>query len=111
EGRKAGTQGTGGLGGPVHQPRRVRGLMRVVILTPWRTDHNRREAIYRHVRAQQESLGLPIYTADSGHSPFNICASWNRASDRPWDVALFWGADFTLTDPTTALDAVVEAAK
>jgi hypothetical protein len=85
--------------------------MRVVILTPWRTDHNRREAIYQHVRAQQETLGLPIHTADSGHTPFNICASWNQAANHPWDVALFWGADFTLTNPTTALDAAVEAAK
>lgn len=85
--------------------------MRVLIVTPWRTDDGPREAIYRRVRAQQEQLGLPIRTGDSGHDPFNICASWNRAADAPWDVALFWAADFTLSDPVTALDAAVEAAK
>lgn len=85
--------------------------MRVLIVTPWRTDDGPREAIYRRVRAQQEQLGLPIRTGDSGHDPFNICASWNRAADAPWDVALFWAADFMLAEPMTALEAAVQAAK
>lgn len=87
--------------------------MRVVILTPWRTDHGPREAIWRHVHRQQLQLGVEVFTGDSDTDPFNICGAWNiaaRAAGR-WDVALFWGADFTLEDRSTALVAAVEAAK
>lgn len=85
--------------------------MRTVILVPWRTDHGPRATIYTHVREQLETIGLPIYEGDTTEHPFNINGAWNTAADRPWDVALFWGADFTLEDPVTALNACVEAAK
>lgn len=87
-------------------------MMRAVILTPWRTDHAERAALYGLVRAQQETLGLPIYTGDSAEEPFNIQRAWNAAADAAgqWDVALFWGADFLLEDTASALEAVDHAA-
>lgn len=86
--------------------------MRTVILVPWRTDHGPRERIYRHVRTQLGTIGLPIFEGDTTEHPFNICGAWNTASAAAgaWDVAILWGADFELEDATTALDAAVKAA-
>lgn len=85
--------------------------MRTVILTPWRSDNGERAKIYTVVRTQQETLDIPIFVADTTEEPFNICGAWNAAARAAgeWDTAIFWGADFTLEDPASAVEAVAQA--
>lgn len=82
-------------------------MTRTVVLIPWRTDNGPRAGIYEHVRAQIDSLDLPVFEGDTDSEVFNICGAWNAAARTAgdWDVALFWGADFTLASPRTAIAA------
>src|SRR5690606_22112904 len=82
-------------------------MSRVVILTPWRTDHGPREDIYQLVRDQTAGLGLEVFEGDSDTDVFSTARAWNSAAKAAgdWDIAIQWGADMLLKDPTSALRA------
>ena len=88
---------------------------RTVILVPYRGDGGWRETIFGTVLPYlgklAEIVGADIvYMADSGHDPFSVGNSFNRAAeladaDGRWDVALLHEADF-LVEPRAVAEAV-----
>lgn len=86
---------------------------RTVILVPYRAPAGswREEILERAVRPHlaelAERIGAEVVQADSGHEPFSVGNSFNRAAELAgaWDVALLHEADF-LVDIEAAATAV-----
>jgi hypothetical protein len=75
--------------------------VRVVILVPWRTDHDHRERLWRLARSRWEALfpDWPIYEGASPDGPWNRAAAVNDAARQAgaWDVGLVIDADVMLS--------------
>jgi hypothetical protein len=89
---------------------------RTVILVPYRAPAGSwRETIFQgavlpHLAGLAELIGAEIVQADSGHQPFSVGNSFNRAAELAgdWHTALLHEADF-LVEPRAALAAVERA--
>lgn len=89
---------------------------RTVILVPFRAEPgSRRERIFQravlpHLAGLAELIGAEIIGTDSGHQPFSVGNSFNRAAELAdetgqWEVALLHEADF-LVEPRAVVEAV-----
>lgn len=68
---------------------------RTVILVPRRGGDVYRERNWQAVRPHLDSLGYPLFVADSGDQPFSVARSYNQAAREAgdWDKAILWEAD------------------
>lgn len=69
--------------------------MRVVVLTPWRSDDGPRERLWKATGPEIRELGFAMYRSDSGDDPFSVARSYNHASKMAgkWDMAVLYSAD------------------
>jgi hypothetical protein len=89
---------------------------RTVILVPYRAPAGSwRETIFQsavlpHLAGLAELIGAEVVQADSGHEPFSVGNSFNRAAELAgrWEVALLHEADF-LVEPRAVVEAVALA--
>ncbi len=82
-----------------------------VVLMPWRAGDPDRERNYTCVRDFWDDVGLPVFTADSGHEFFTCGSSRNLAAERAgaWEEAVFADADVLPGSREQILDALATA--